>query len=497
MLTEADVDRIAEIDPGNNVTLVEAVRGLAKQCDMNLVITENRDRLANTRVTANMKDVTCTDAFEAILAPHGMTLMDKGDYFSIGGLPTRSWHLNLFEPLRTETQSVSYNAGLEGESSSSSSSSSRSSSGAGSNTVGGSSDIVIRQERDLMSELQADLEELLTQSCNANTSGSGASNAALGFLPPPGSGDSASSAPATPVPCGYVRLNRSVGVVQVQASRDLLDAADALIKRTEEIASRRLFVEARILAVSKERSFEQGANIGSAINLGDNSNLPIGFDNNTPGIGSASDSIAGLLANMADQGGFLGIRDNSIQAVVRFIESFTTSYQLMKPTLEVMDRQKAVLIDGRNDVYFVRESEVIASDGGNIVNTTAEERYQFEGIQFAITAQIADGDQPHTVAVQIPIIEIVDQEPLVQNFNGTQFSDNIPVVNTRVIDQKVRIRDGEVKVIGGLTRTMAIDSESGVPVLRGAPLLGKAVNEENITYEEVEFLVLLQVRRVR
>ena len=200
---------------------------------------------------------------------------------------------------------------------------------------------------------------------------------------------------------------------------------------------------------------------------------------------------------MADQGGFLGIRDNSIQAVVRFIESFTTSYQLMKPTLEVMDRQKAVLIDGRNDVYFVRESEVIASNGGNIVNTTAEERYQFEGIQFAITAQIADGDQPHTVAVQIPIIEIVDQEPLVQNFNGTQFSDNIPVVNTRVIDQKVRIRDGEVKVIGGLTRTMAIDSESGVPVLRGAPLLGKAVNEENITYEEVEFLVLLQVRRVR
>ena len=490
VLPAADVARIEEFNPGNNVTLVEAVRGLAKQCGMNLVITENRDRLANTRVTANMKDVTCTDAFEAILAPHGMTLVDKGDYFSIGGLPTRSWHLNLFEPLRTETQNVSYNASLEGESSTG---------GDSASTVGGSSDIVVRQERDLMTELQADLQELITQACSDNGGGSGGgiSSAASGFLAPPGGDTSASSGPASPPPCGYIRLNRSVGVVQIQAPRDVLEAADALIKRTEDIASRRLFVEARILAVSKSRSFEQGANIGGSIDIGDRSNLPIGFDGSTPRVGDPTDSIASLLANMADQGGFFGIRDNSIQGVVRFIESFTTSYQLMQPTLEVMDRQKAILIDGRNDVYFVRESEVIASDGGNIVNTTAEERYQFEGIQFAITAQISDGDEPHTVAVQIPIIEIVAQEPLVQNFNGTQFSDDIPVVNTRVIDQKVRVRDNEVKVIGGLTRTMAVDRESGIPLLRGLPVLGKTVNEENITYEDVEFLVLLQVRRIR
>lgn len=501
VLPAADVARIADFSPGNNVALVDAVRGLAKQCDMNLVITENRDRLQNTRVSATMKDVTCTDAFEAILAPHGMTLVDKGDYFSIGGLPTRSWHLNLFEPLRTETQQVGYSATLEGQDSSSGGSSGGSGGGSSdSNSVGGSSDIVIRQERDLMTELQADLEQLLNQACSEGEGASGtggAVGAAGGLLAPPGGEAGSTGGPTPQVPCGYVRLNRSVGVVQMQAPSDVLGAADALIKRTEDVASRRLFVEARILAVSKSRSFQQGANLAGAIDIGKNSNLPIGFDGNTPRLGGPGDSIAGLLANMADQGGFFGIRDNSIQGVVRFIESFTTSYQLMQPTLEVMDRQKAVLIDGRNDVFFVRESEVIASDGGNIVNTTAQERYQFEGIQFAITAQIADGDEPHTVAVQIPIIEIVDQKALVQNFNGTQFSDNIPIVNTRVIDQKVRIRDGEVKVIGGLTRTMAVDSESGVPLLRGLPVLGKAVNEENITYEDVEFLVLLQVRRIR
>ena len=71
-----------------------------------------------------------------------------------------------------------------------------------------------------------------------------------------------------------------------------------------------------------------------------------------------------------------------------------------------------------------------------------------------------------------------------------------PIANTRLIDQKVRIRDGEIKVIGGLTKTVAVDSESGVPLIRDIPALGKLANEEGITFEEVEFVVLLQVKRL-
>jgi type II secretory pathway component GspD/PulD (secretin) len=53
-----------------------------------------------------------------------------------------------------------------------------------------------------------------------------------------------------------------------------------------------------------------------------------------------------------------------------------------------------------------------------------------------------------------------------------------------------------VKVIGGLTRTLAVDTESGVPILRDIPVAGKMLNNQNISYENVEFVVLLQVRRL-
>ena len=86
----------------------------------------------------------------------------------------------------------------------------------------------------------------------------------------------------------------------------------------------------------------------------------------------------------------------------------------------------------------------------------------------------------------------IDRYVVVPDGTGSE----VPVVTTRVIDQKVRIRDGEVKVIGGLTRTIAVDKESGVPLLRNVPMAGKLLNDEDITYENVEFIVLLQVKRL-
>ena len=75
-------------------------------------------------------------------------------------------------------------------------------------------------------------------------------------------------------------------------------------------------------------------------------------------------------------------------------------------------------------------------------------------------------------------------------------SATVPIANTRLIDQKVRIRDGEIKVIGGLTKTIAVDTESGMPLIRDIPALGKLANQEGIQYENVEFVILLQVRRL-
>lgn len=523
VMPAADEARIAEFSPGTDVTLGQAVRGLAKQCKINLVITENKSVLVNTKVTTTLRNITCTDAFDALLAPHGLSLIDAGDYFTIGGLPERTWAVNLMEPLRSESQTVSYNAGIQGgndSSQSDSGSSSSSTSDQNANQSGSTVNVVVREDRDLWGDLQNDLQTLLAHSCPAaqndssNTSGSS-------LLPPPSTSGSSitplsvggttaasSLTPSTagtsdatqsiPNSCGYVRVNRAVGLVQMQAPRSVLNTADQIIHKAQDIASRRLLVEARVMAVERTRSLNQGTDFAVSGRQGGGT-FNYGFTpGTTPLRGDSNISVAGSLATLlaTGGGGFVSAQASSLDAVARLVESYGTTYQLMEPTMEVMDRQKAVMIDGRNEIYFTRQTETVANNGTPIVNTTAVQHVQFVGIQFAVTAQIADGDTPDTLQVQIPITEIQRYINLSQTIDGVPYNDQIPIANTRVIDQKVRIRDGEVKVIGGLTNTIAIDNKTGQPVLRNLPLAGNLFGEKNITYDKVEFVVLLQVHRL-
>jgi type II secretory pathway component GspD/PulD (secretin) len=372
---------------------------------------------------------------------------------------------------------------------------------------------LVREERNLWSDLEQDLNTLVQRSCtelrSARTEGRAAQLSAItgatapGLPAPTPNRAAAPAAGGSDVDCGYVRINRAVGMIQMRATRSVLAQADQIVKKTEEIASRRLLVEARVLAVTRNRGFDQGADVSAG--QGD---VSVGFTPQSQRLRnnrSLAGELATLLTNDVDgAGGFISAAGNNLDAVVRLVENFGTTYQLLQPTLEVMDRQRATIIDGRNERYFIRDSELVTSDSGDpIINSSVEERNQFVGLQFSVTAQVAEGaDDLHTLLLQLPITEITSFKELTQQIGndgaGSPITtvDQIPIATTRVLDQKVRIRDGEIKVIGGLNRTMAVDRESGIPLIRGIPVAGKLFNEENITFEDVEFIVLLQVRRL-
>ncbi len=516
ILPSASEPRLTAFNPGNNVSLSQALRGLAEQCNYNLVINENREQLNRIRVTANLKNVTCYDAFEALLNPHGLSIVNAGDYMTVGGLPQRQWTLNLYEPERSETVEVNYSSDFSassggGTGSSSGGGSSDSSSGA--QSAGGSTKVSVKYDRNLWKDLKDDLDELVKSNCIRPLDAGVVQPAAASLLPPPdGStpdpslvpgqdpslvgGSSTGSSSGTPddtgssPQCGYVRINSAVGLIQMRAPRAVLDEADEIITRVQDVASRRLLLEARVLAVSRNRNFNQQANLkigSSKLNTG------AGFT------GSVTAALNGLLptfnaTDMSTVGG-VAVKSGSLDAVIALLEQYGTTYELMHPMMELMDRQRATLIDGRNEKYYVVTTDTTTDSGTTTSTSEVEERNQFLGLQFSATAQVSDSpDEPHTISLQIPITSLAKTIDI-PNGDGTT-AGVAPVANTRLIDQKVRVRDGEIKVIGGLTKTIAIDTESGVPLIRDIPALGKLANEEAVQYENVEFVILLQVRRL-
>ncbi|MFZ2619708.1 MAG: hypothetical protein WAX89_02445 [Alphaproteobacteria bacterium] len=499
VLPSASEAKIEEFSPGVNIVLSQAVRGLAQQCGFNVVIPENKAQLNNVRVTTALKNLSCYDAFDALLAPHGMSLEDRGDYMTIGGLPSRQWTLSLHEQDRTDEKEASYKSSFSGNSEESGSA----------QELGGSAKVTIKSERKLWDEVQKDLTQLIQNSCidsqlsegEGETSTAGAGSE---LLPPPSlSGGAAATTAAatstadaglaggtdsTALSCGYISINKSVGLVQMRAPRDVLDQADEIIRRVEDIASRRLLLEARVLAVKRDHAFDQGG----TISVDDGQVL----DQN--GFSSVTAAIQESLSQSTGNGGglALGLAGN-LEAAVRLVEKFGTTYQLMQPMLELMDRQQATLVDGSSKPFIVREAVTETTASGTTTNFNTELKYQFFGLQFSASAQIADEGEPHTVSIQIPILSQIGEFESPIYSGATQIgSDKIPIPETRLIDQKVRVRDNEIKVAGGLTKNIAIDREAGVPLLREAPVVGKLAGQEGITFEKIEFVVLLQVRRL-
>ncbi len=505
ILPSASEPRLASFNPGNNVSLSQAVRGLAEQCNYNLVINENREQINRIRVTANLKNVTCYDAFEALLNPHGLSIIDAGDYMTIGGLPQRQWTLNLYEPQRNEQVEVNYSSDFSSNSSSGSSSGSESGS-SGSQSAGGSTKVSIMYERNLWKSLEDDLNELIKSNCITPLDADSVVQNDAALLPPP-NGETqdtnliqptqqvvASDASGQPVAanCGYVRINSSVGLVQMRAPRAVLEEANEIITRVADVASRRLLLEARVLAVSRTRNFNQQANF--RVGRTDNGTTTATSFNGsvTAALNNALATFTG--ANMTTAGGIL-VRNNNLDAVIALLENYGTTYALMHPMMELMDRQRATLIDGRNEKYFIPNTEVVTGTATSS-SQSFDERNQFLGLQFSATAQISESpEEPHTISLQIPITSLAKEIEMPATSSGTTPS-MVPIANTRLIDQKVRIRDGEIKVIGGLTKTIAVDTESGIPLIRDIPALGKLANQEGIQYENVEFVILLQVRRL-
>jgi general secretion pathway protein D len=71
-------------------------------------------------------------------------------------------------------------------------------------------------------------------------------------------------------------------------------------------------------------------------------------------------------------------------------------------------------------------------------------------------------------------------------------SNGIPVIATRKIESKVRVREGEWALVAGLMSVSDARSITGVPVVSGIPLIGRALRENDHNRTDNDVLLLLR-----
>jgi len=160
-----------------------------------------------------------------------------------------------------------------------------------------------------------------------------------------------------------------------------------------------------------------------------------------------------------------------------------------------MNGQSALLTVGRNFGYISKVSSTTTTTAGSAPTTTfnVETNSILSGMMLGIVPYInSDGEITLTITPIISdLVDLADTR-IGGGDNADQVVMQIPTVDLRELSTTVKVRNGEIVVIGGLINTKSKKVDNKIPFLGDIPGLGLLFTRKNNEDSRTELVVLLQ-----
>ncbi|MGA7593574.1 MAG: secretin N-terminal domain-containing protein [Gallionella sp.] len=294
------------------------------------------------------------------------------------------------------------------------------------------------------------------------------------------------------------------GVIVVRAMPDELRNVSAYLRASQISVDRQVILEAKIVDVQLNNSFQSGVNwaafgnnpnsfssggvISPGSNLAPAGALTNGLLSATPG---ANMLLAGTTAaGQAAAGSLFGLafQTSNFAALLNFLESQGNVHVLSSPRIATLNNQKAVLKVGTDD-FFVTNVSTTTTSGVSAATSTPNVTLQpfFSGIALDVTPSI---DENGDIILHVhPSVSQVSTVTKTVDLGTSGGSISLPLASSSVseTDSIVRARDGQIVAIGGLMRQASSNDNSGLPGLPKS-LFGQT----NQTSEKRELIILLK-----
>ncbi len=291
-----------------------------------------------------------------------------------------------------------------------------------------------------------------------------------------------------------VVVSPQASLISVRAYPNELREVKKFLGMSEQRLKRQVILEAKILEVTLNDSYQQGINWGNitrsigsgGVTIGQPSvvNPVTGLINTLPG----GNDISELLGGQTN----ITITDGNFSAVMRFLSTQGDLNVLSSPRVTAANNQKAVIKVG-GDEYFVTN---VSSSNVSGDNSTAAPDINltpfFSGISLDVTPQIDDqgGVLLHVHPAVVDVTDEVKSIELGDKFGTYQ----LPLAKSsiRESDSIIHAHSGDVVVIGGLMKTSTHDQVSKVPLLGDIPGLGNLFRNINKVQQKTELVILLK-----
>jgi general secretion pathway protein D len=218
-----------------------------------------------------------------------------------------------------------------------------------------------------------------------------------------------------------------------------------------------------------------------------------------PSTTSASGATAGTAAvvalNMLKHLSTADYNINLPSATVTALLSNNNTKILQNPEIRAVDGQKATLKIGDRVPVATGSFQAgvgagLGTAGSSVVSPLVNTQFQYQdvGVNIDITPRILP-DRDVAMHIKIEVSAVTSNV----NIGGI----NQPVISQRVIEHDVRLRDGEVNVLGGLIQRTDTTSVSGWPGLAKIPIMRYLFSTDAVEHKDDEILIVLTPRVVR
>lgn len=270
-----------------------------------------------------------------------------------------------------------------------------------------------------------------------------------------------------------VMINRESGVLMVRATARQHEHLRAFLGSVQQAARRQVMIEATIVEVTLADGYRQGID-WTHLGVPGWNIRPRGSGDARPG----QPTVSYLSAS------------NDVR--IELLETFGTVKVLSSPRLSVLNNQTAMLKVVEEVVYFLVDSTTTEYDDRKQARITATTTPQSVsvGMVMSVTPQIsAEGEITLNVRPTISGISGFKDDP---NPSLGNIPNRVPQIRTREIESMLRLRSGEVGVLGGLMEDR-IDHDTGrIPLLGDLPVLGELFTRRDNAVRRTELLIFLR-----
>jgi MSHA biogenesis protein MshL len=305
-----------------------------------------------------------------------------------------------------------------------------------------------------------------------------------------------------------VVISPQSGVIVIRAMPDELRDVDAYLKATQLAVDRQVILEAKILEVELNDSFQSGVNWASFTQAGAGHPLtggllspgtgltpsPYGSSLTDPSVGLTAVPGSAIATATTAAGSMFGLafQTKNFAALLSFLETQGTVHVLSSPRVAAVNNQKAVLKIGTDEFFVTGVTNNVNATAAGVTSTPSVTLQAFfSGVVLDVTPQIDEkGNILLHVHPSVSQVSTVNKTVALGSAGSLQLP--LAASATSELDSIVRGSNGQVVAIGGLMRQSSTADNSQVPVAGSVPVLGSLFGAKKRVNQKRELVVLIK-----